>query len=128
MADNVTPGARNTRDANKLRLQLADDDGATGARIKVIGVGGGGSNAVNRMIQAGVRGVEFVAINTDTQALARCEAPTRIHIGESDDPVTYASGRVFEASDYGIARMHGARRRRLLRQPAGMPKRCRSVP
>src|SRR5438067_2477083 len=52
------------------------------ARIVVLGVGGGGSNAVNRMIQAGVRGVEFVAINTDTQALARCEAPTRIHIGE----------------------------------------------
>src|SRR5437868_1605161 len=52
------------------------------ARIVVLGVGGGGSNAVNRMIQSGVRGVEFVAINTDTQALARCEAPTRIHIGE----------------------------------------------
>jgi cell division protein FtsZ len=52
------------------------------ARIVVLGVGGGGSNAVNRMIQAGVRGVEFVAINTDTQALARSEAPTRLHIGE----------------------------------------------
>src|SRR5712691_94528 len=52
------------------------------ARIVVMGVGGGGSNAVNRMIHAGVRGVEFVAINTDTQALARSEAPTRIHIGE----------------------------------------------
>ena len=44
------------------------------ARIVVLGVGGGGSNAVNRMIQSGVRGVEFIAINTDTQALARCEA------------------------------------------------------
>src|SRR5438874_4251261 len=52
------------------------------ARIVVLGVGGGGSNAVNRMIQSGVRGVEFIAINTDTQALSRCEAPTRIHIGE----------------------------------------------
>jgi cell division protein FtsZ len=52
------------------------------ARIIVLGVGGGGSNAVNRMIQSGVHGVEFVAINTDTQALARSEAPTRIHIGE----------------------------------------------
>jgi cell division protein FtsZ len=52
------------------------------ARIVVLGVGGGGSNAVNRMIQSGVRGVEFIAINTDTQALARCEAPTRLHIGE----------------------------------------------
>jgi len=52
------------------------------ARIVVLGVGGGGSNAVNRMIQSGVRGVEFIAINTDTQALARSEAPTRLHIGE----------------------------------------------
>src|SRR6266542_3599224 len=55
-------------------------DGA--ARIVVLGIGGGGSNAVNRMIQSGVRGVEFVAINTDTQALARSEAGTRIRIGE----------------------------------------------
>ncbi len=52
------------------------------ARILVIGVGGGGSNAVNRMIQAGVRGVDFVALNTDVQALSRSEAPTRIRIGE----------------------------------------------
>ena len=52
------------------------------ARILVIGVGGGGSNAVNRMIQAGVRGVEFAAVNTDMQALHRAEAPTRIGIGE----------------------------------------------
>jgi cell division protein FtsZ len=52
------------------------------ARIIVLGIGGGGSNAVNRMIQAGVRGVDFVAINTDAQALARSEAPTRIRIGE----------------------------------------------
>ena len=52
------------------------------ARIVVLGVGGGGSNAVNRMIQSGVRGVEFIAVNTDMQALSRCEAPTRLHIGE----------------------------------------------
>src|SRR3981081_1406666 len=52
------------------------------ARIVVLGVGGGGSNAVNRMIQSGVRGVDFVAIKTDMQALTRSEAPTRIHIGE----------------------------------------------
>src|SRR5919199_961292 len=52
------------------------------ARIVVLGIGGGGSNAVNRMIQAGVRGVEFVAINTDAQALARSESPNRIRIGE----------------------------------------------
>src|SRR4051812_49445809 len=52
------------------------------ARIVVIGVGGGGSNAVNRMIQAGVRGIEFAAVNTDLQALHRSEAPIRIGLGE----------------------------------------------
>src|SRR5919204_2060375 len=52
------------------------------ARIVVLGIGGGGSNAVNRMIQSGVHGVEFVAVNTDAQALARSEAPTRLRIGE----------------------------------------------
>ncbi len=51
------------------------------AVIKVIGVGGGGSNAVNRMIDAGVRGVEFIAVNTDAQALTACDADVKIHIG-----------------------------------------------
>ena len=50
--------------------------------IKVIGVGGGGCNAINRMIAESVAGVEFVGINTDQQALARCEAPARIRIGD----------------------------------------------
>lgn len=52
------------------------------AQIKVIGVGGGGSNAVNRMIEGGVQGVEFIAVNTDAQALNRSKAPVRIQIGE----------------------------------------------
>ncbi|MEN9406097.1 MAG: hypothetical protein RLZ12_381, partial [Bacillota bacterium] len=52
------------------------------ARIKVIGVGGGGSNAVNRMIEAGVQGVEFIAVNTDAQALNRAQSPIRLQIGE----------------------------------------------
>lgn len=52
------------------------------AQIKVIGVGGGGSNAVNRMIEAGVQGVEFIAVNTDAQALNRSKAPIRLQIGE----------------------------------------------
>ncbi|MDA8330675.1 MAG: cell division protein FtsZ [Candidatus Dormibacteraeota bacterium] len=51
------------------------------ARIKVIGVGGGGSNAVNRMIRAKLRGVDFIAVNTDRQALDASEAPTKVHIG-----------------------------------------------
>ncbi len=52
------------------------------AQIRVIGVGGGGSNAVNRMIQANMMGIEFIAINTDSQALLLTEAPHRIRIGD----------------------------------------------
>jgi cell division protein FtsZ len=52
------------------------------ARIRVIGVGGGGSNAVNRMIDEGVGGVDFIAVNTDSQALLLSNAPTRVRIGE----------------------------------------------
>jgi cell division protein FtsZ len=52
------------------------------ARIKVVGVGGGGVNAVNRMIEEGIQGVEFVGINTDAQALMLSKAPTRVRIGE----------------------------------------------
>jgi len=51
------------------------------AVVKVVGVGGGGCNAVNRMIDAGLRGVEFVAVNTDAQALLMSDAETKIHIG-----------------------------------------------
>ena len=53
------------------------------ARIKVVGVGGGGSHAINRMIDANIKGVEFVAVNTDAQDLHYCEAPTKIHIGQT---------------------------------------------
>lgn len=52
------------------------------AQIRVAGVGGGGSNAVDRMIDEGVSGVDFIAINTDSQALLRSKAPTRVRIGE----------------------------------------------
>jgi len=51
------------------------------AVIKVVGIGGGGSNAVTRMVEAGVSGVEFVAVNTDAQALLMMEADVKIHIG-----------------------------------------------
>jgi len=54
----------------------------TFARIKVVGVGGGGSNAVNRMIEEGLNGVEFISINTDAQALLLSNAPRRIRIGD----------------------------------------------
>jgi len=52
------------------------------ARIKVLGVGGGGSNAVNRMIEEGIQGVEFIAVNTDAQALMLSTAPQRLRIGD----------------------------------------------
>src|SRR5215211_1119599 len=52
------------------------------AVIKVVGIGGGGTNAVNRMINSGLQGVEFIAINTDAQALQMCDADQKIHVGE----------------------------------------------
>jgi cell division protein FtsZ len=54
---------------------------AVPARIKVIGVGGGGGNAVNRMIDSQLRGIEFIAANTDLQALRKCRAPVKLQIG-----------------------------------------------
>jgi cell division protein FtsZ len=67
-------------DSTRLRLHL-DEEGAAGARIKVIGVGGGGSNAVNRMVQVGLDGVEFIVANTDLQALKYNVAPIKLQIG-----------------------------------------------
>ncbi len=55
---------------------------ASAVKIKVVGLGGGGSNAVTRMVRDGVAGVEFIAMNTDAQSLAITEAPTRIQLGE----------------------------------------------
>ena len=54
----------------------------TVVNIKVIGVGGGGNNVVNRMVRSGTKGVDFVAVNTDKQALQLSKAPTKIQIGE----------------------------------------------
>jgi cell division protein FtsZ len=67
-------------DNNPLRLTL-DELNRAGARIKVVGVGGGGSNAVTRMVQAGLSGVEFIVANTDAQALRANPAPIKIQIG-----------------------------------------------
>src|ERR671937_158178 len=53
------------------------------AVLKVVGVGGGGTNAVNRMVDAGLSGVEFIAVNTDAQALMVCDADVKIHIGSA---------------------------------------------
>src|ERR671937_8338 len=58
-----------------------ESSGSYLAVIKVVGVGGGGTNAVNRMVDAGLRGVEFIATNTDAQALAMCDADIKLNIG-----------------------------------------------
>jgi cell division protein FtsZ len=69
-----------TSDATDLRLRLAEQTSA-GARIKIIGVGGGGSNAVNRMVKSGLDGVGFIVANTDLQALRMNNAPMKLQIG-----------------------------------------------
>ena len=66
-----------------LELQMENEQQGKGfASIKVVGCGGGGNNAVNRMVEAGLRGVEFIAVNTDRQALGLSKAGTKIQIGE----------------------------------------------
>src|SRR5258708_35452761 len=65
---------------DRLPIELEDSDSAP-ARIRVLGVGGGGSNAVNRMIAAGIRGIEFIACNTDLQALRKSQAPHKVQLG-----------------------------------------------
>src|SRR5213082_2673212 len=63
---------------------MRDQTGNYLALIKVVGVGGGGSNAVNRMVDAGLAGVEFIAINTDAQALLMCDADVKMPIGSAE--------------------------------------------
>ncbi len=64
-----------------LNFSYVDEPPNAGARIKVIGIGGGGSNAVNHMIEAGIEGVEFLVANTDLQALKRSHAPVKLQLG-----------------------------------------------
>ena len=81
------------------------------AVIKVVGVGGAGTNAVNRMIDAGVRGVEFIAVNTDAQALSMCDADVKVHIGGT---ITKGLGA---GADPRIGTRRGGR------EPRGAPRR-----
>ena len=66
-----------------LAIEFADEMENQGARLKVIGVGGGGGNALNTMIQAGLDGVDFIAANTDSQALEANFSPTRLQMGSN---------------------------------------------
>lgn len=68
-------------DRMELPYTYDDEPPSYGARIKVIGIGGGGGNAVNHMIDAGIEGVEFLVANTDLQALKRSRAPVKLQIG-----------------------------------------------
>ena len=80
MADIHNSPEDDPRAASRMRLQLHEEPNS-GARIKVIGVGGGGGNAVNRMARVGLDGIEFVVANTDRQALEFNAATTKIQIG-----------------------------------------------
>jgi cell division protein FtsZ len=75
----MAPDAR--KPGTGINIFIDDDPPITGARIKVIGIGGGGGNAVNRMIEAGIEGIEFLVANTDLQALKRSRAPIKIQLG-----------------------------------------------
>ena len=75
----MTPEPREP--GRSINIFIDDEPPITGARIKVIGVGGGGGNAVNRMIDTGIEGIEFVVANTDLQALKRSRAPVKIQLG-----------------------------------------------
>ena len=63
-------------------LEIMTNEAESSAKIIVVGVGGAGNNAVNRMVEEAIGGVEFIGVNTDKQALTLCKAPTVIQIGE----------------------------------------------
>jgi cell division protein FtsZ len=67
---------------SQIKISL-EEIGVQGARIKVVGVGGGGGNAINRMVESGLSGAEFISINTDVQALQNSKAPIRLQIGSN---------------------------------------------
>jgi cell division protein FtsZ len=75
------PAARMVETAPRIHRAPRPESAAYLAVIRVVGVGGGGLNAVNRMIEAGISQVEFIAVNTDIQQLRTCEAPIKLHIG-----------------------------------------------
>ena len=103
----------------RLQIRTAGRDTRKGARIKVIGVGGGGSNAVGRMYEEGLDGVEFYVMNTDAQALEASKVPNKIQIGAK---ITERSGRGFRSGDRtaGGARRYRAHSRHSRRRGPGV--------
>ena len=80
LTDRPDEDHQESRNDQGLRMTIEDGDRMR-ARIKVIGVGGGGSNAVNRMVQSGLEGVEYIVANTDAQALSNSAAPLCLQLG-----------------------------------------------
>ena len=80
-----------------------ENDAQNGAKILVIGVGGGGCNAVNRMIDAGMTGVDFIAVNTDHQALDGSMAEMKVQIGEKlVAPLTVLTSALYAATIFPV--------------------------
>ena len=79
-------------------LEIMTNEAESSAKIIVIGVGGAGNNAVNRMVEEAIGGVEFVGVNTDKQALTLCKAPTVLQIGNA--------GRQYDADRDTLPRSH----------------------
>ena len=75
-----------------MTIKISEESKETSAVIKVIGVGGAGGNAVNRMAKGGLRGVQLIAANSDAQDLRRSEAEILIQLGETGRGVVAASG------------------------------------
>lgn len=80
---NLFSSQRESSRSSRAKTQEVTPEITPVASIKVLGVGGGGCNAVNRMIKAGLKGIEFISINTDAQALYHSESPTKINIGKA---------------------------------------------
>ena len=99
------------------------EDGTSPARITVVGVGGGGGNAVSRMIDAGLQGVKFVTINTDVQALWQNRALNKIQIGQALSDARFAwtvaeevTRRLYEVIEAFAGNAFGSLRQRIARQ------------
>ncbi len=109
MKDGLSELFRRTNDTVRSPEPLAGDAPVKGqpyvTTIKVVGVGGAGTNAVNRMVDTGVKGVEFIAVNTDVQQLDVCDADVKIHIGQE---VTHGLGGGADP-DVGREAMEGSR-------------------
>lgn len=80
---NLFAGKSSTFKKRPATVEMVTPEISPVASLKVIGVGGGGSNAVSRMMKTSVKGIEFIAMNTDAQALYHCEAPSKINVGKA---------------------------------------------